>query len=152
MRTSRQYLIRVSILVLVDLILWQCKLYGIITPRSKFQSLFWWILYYDCSHDIPYKDWFLVSILVLVDLILWRQNCPSRKGGLRSFNPCFGGSYIMTVDQENIQKRARSFNPCFGGSYIMTSQQINSRFSEISFNPCFGGSYIMTPSLNCVVF
>ncbi len=53
----------------------------------------------------------------------------------------------MTVDQENIQKRARSFNPCFGGSYIMTSQQINSRFSEISFNPCFGGSYIMTMNL-----
>ena len=37
-----------------------------------------------------------------------------------SFNPCFGGSYIMTIKSKIYKKGYTSFNPCFGGSYIMT--------------------------------
>ena len=37
------------------------------------------------------------------------------------FNPCFGGSYIVTGgDLMDIITYSKSFNPCFGGSYIVT--------------------------------
>ncbi len=37
------------------------------------------------------------------------------------------------------------FNPCFGGSYIVTINIINTGHVETpGFNPCFGGSYIVT--------
>ncbi len=39
---------------------------------------------------------------------------------------------------------ARSFNPCFGGSYIVTPVMGIDLFFVASFNPCFGGSYIVT--------
>ena len=39
-----------------------------------------------------------------------------------------------------------SFNPCFGGSYIMTRILMQLERLEVCFNPCFGGSYIMTES------
>ena len=117
-------------------------------PRKlvhEFQSLFWWILYYDslygriiskdagvsilvlvdlilwrkCWNYNIYKD-YIVSILVLVDLILW-QNVLNRKCHIiLSFNPCFGGSYIMTTIGAMTGIALGSFNPCFGGSYIMT--------------------------------
>ena len=90
-------LFSVSILVLVDLILWLGECTDKKTIRYKFQSLFWWILYCDtihhvsinclslfqslfwwilycdvhCLHQIHLLYW--VSILVLVDLILWHQ-------------------------------------------------------------------------------
>ena len=39
------------------------------------------------------------------------------------FNPCFGGSYIMTPKIHPTQKPIPlCFNPCFGGSYIMTDR------------------------------
>ncbi len=43
---------------------------------------------------------------------------------INSFNPCFGGSYIMTLDENEQAIFDKSFNPCFGGSYIMTVQII----------------------------
>ncbi len=36
------------------------------------------------------------------------------------FNPCFGGSYIVTVYPPQIPTAGTCFNPCFGGSYIVT--------------------------------
>ncbi len=36
------------------------------------------------------------------------------------------------------------FNPCFGGSYIVTFSTSGSCTLNTSFNPCFGGSYIVT--------
>ena len=37
-----------------------------------------------------------------------------------SFNPCFGGSYIVTGILQSEDGSSWSFNPCFGGSYIVT--------------------------------
>ena len=42
------------------------------------------------------------------------------KGWQISFNPCFGGSYIVTASAVFPQAIMFSFNPCFGGSYIVT--------------------------------
>ena len=47
-----------------------------------------------------------------------------------SFNPCFGGSYIVT-DWDNVGKIVTDsrFNPCFGGSYIVTC--LENRIAEL---------------------
>ncbi len=88
---------------------------------------------------------------------------------LSGFNPCFGGSYIVTaplakkgVCYEQFQSlfwwilycdtkrksrvwwKGYGFNPCFGGSYIVTAPHIFWRLPHNGFNPCFGGSYIVT--------
>ncbi len=111
----------------------------------------------------------LVSILVLVDLILWHKFAAGLKYSIDSFNPCFGGSYIMTHTKWQGIWWINSFNPCFGGSYIMTVSMpdimlklfkfqslfwwilyydtATARITNMvifCFNPCFGGSYIMT--------
>ncbi len=62
----------------------------------KFQSLFWWILYCD----------------IVID--------PVAGSGTTRFNPCFGGSYIVTTNFRATIVGQTSFNPCFGGSYIVT--------------------------------
>ncbi len=61
----------VSILVLVDLILWLACSSSVVVLIFSFQSLFWWILYYDLGRIWWELQSMLVSILVLVDLILW---------------------------------------------------------------------------------
>ena len=61
-----------------------------------FQSLFWWILYCDL---------FQIHFVQIL---------------LRCFNPCFGGSYIVTSCTTNYFLLLLCFNPCFGGSYIVT--------------------------------
>ena len=155
----------------MDLILWPGERHCLRCPLREFQSLFWWILYYD------------TTFLIFLD-----TDCPG-------FNPCFGGSYIMTGMQyllltprtvsilvlvdlilwhltlSGIMFVPLCFNPCFGGSYIMTCnswQRITGNrcvsilvlvdlilwlfifylifFYDYRFNPCFGGSYIMTMS------
>ena len=112
----------VSILVLVDLILWhyildiswyrlswfqslfwwilyydpRSRLMGV-WPLNMFQSLFWWILYYDyntstcVSADTVFQSLFW--------WILYYDKVPLLEdfSDLYSFNPCFGGSYIMTL-------------------------------------------------------
>ena len=87
----------VSILVLVDLILWP------------------WSLYWE-------RQWRPVSILVLVDLILWRIFWIISISSFHSFNPCFGGSYIVTERAHWVMAMEECFNPCFGGSYIVTGR------------------------------
>ena len=64
---------------------------------------------------------FSVSILVLVDLILWQISAWLKKIWEASFNPCFGGSYIVTDYTEKVFGEYSGFNPCFGGSYIVTT-------------------------------
>ncbi len=87
-----------------------------------------------------------------------------------SFNPCFGGSYIVTISKVTLKQQNQiRFNPCFGGSYIVTvrhERKARGRIKfqslfwwilycdcchfylflrlHLSFNPCFGGSYIVT--------
>ena len=39
---------------------------------------------------------------------------------IKSFNPCFSGSYIMTMYFSPQWPLTSGFNPCFSGSYIMT--------------------------------
>ena len=109
-----------------------------------------------------------VSILVLVDLILWLIFSAPAFFISSGFNPCFGGSYIVTIKLQTKVKQDRGFNPCFGGSYIVTGKlhrwlsggyRFQSLFWWIlycdtkemktsclygRFNPCFGGSYIVT--------
>ena len=45
------------------------------------------------------------------------------------------------------KSESQGFNPCFGGSYIMTYKIICNKYIEFCFNPCFGGSYIMTTDI-----
>ena len=61
-----------------------------------FQSLFWWILYCDEVDDIDGKNaemfqslfWWILYCDNLQPSLIWaRRLC---------FNPCFGGSYIVT--------------------------------------------------------
>ncbi len=40
--------------------------------------------------------------------------------------------------------RLERFNPCFGGSYIVTKTRFRVVLAYLCFNPCFGGSYIVT--------
>ena len=112
-----------------------------------FQSLFWWILYCDDVYFVDKGLLTIVSILVLVDLILW----PGLGSFMRmlpdSFNPCFGGSYIVTRWKTPFPGQKLRFNPCFGGSYIVTKLLKNVTNAVQSFNPCFGGSYIVTDLL-----
>ena len=157
----REKNILVSILVLVDLILWlhlhttrknilgcfnPCfgGSYIVTTPSFRsdyyyqlFQSLFWWILYCDLagSEEFAFVDY--VSILVLVDLILWPDIEVILCLLLISFNPCFGGSYIMTWFGSIFSVYRISFNPCFGGSYIMTYKQMHYGISLFEFQSLF---------------
>ena len=105
--------IRVSILVLVDLILWRG-----LTWRK------WDILW--------------VSILVLVDLILWHTPEKTKNYETLGFNPCFSGSYIMTIiPPKIIPSLFLCFNPCFSGSYIMTTTYNNLNSNEEKFQSLF---------------
>ena len=56
---------------------------------SRFQSLFWWILYCDINYIL------CISAMAL------------------SFNPCFGGSYIVTDSAQSTANSANSFQSLF---------------------------------------
>ncbi len=79
---------------------------------KEFQSLFWWILYCD------------LNIFILSHIS-------------KSFNPCFGGSYIVTCLQYLIEESKKGFNPCFGGSYIVTLPNQSLYLVPISFQSLF---------------
>ena len=53
----------------------------------------------------------------------------------------------MTINIDDMVIIGGSFNPCFSGSYIMTVDDVVGYRKEVSFNPCFSGSYIMTISV-----
>ena len=78
-----------------------------------FQSLFWWISYCD-------PCW--------ISLHLDLQRC---------FNPCFGGSHIVTSNGIHDGYTISGFNPCFGGSHIVTSSFFRGLFSYIMFQSLF---------------
>ena len=124
------------------------------------------------SSNYRLKQACLVSILVLVDLILWRQSFSYNLTTVWSFNPCFGGSHIVTMynilnidlggvfqslfwwisycDKNNLLSlslKAGGFNPCFGGSHIVTFCVSNPIEFDGCFNPCFGGSHIVTETV-----
>ena len=87
---------------------------------SAFQSLFWWILYCDLQSEL-YKSF----VTMFQSLFWWILYCDNHKlitiaKNLNGFNPCFGGSYIVTLGVATPILRQGSFNPCFGGSYIVT--------------------------------
>ena len=88
----------VSILVLVDLILWHC---------------WWWRT----------RNFWWVSILVLVDLILWLNN-PKEEALLKDeFQSLFWWIlYCDKIDEVATEAAKIRFNPCFGGSYIVTKK------------------------------
>ena len=134
----------VSILVLVDLILWHMNWATENNHLHLFQSLFWWILYYDRANGVQVLRHRRVSILVLVDLILWPLKLSKYKEGrcvsilvlvdLILWQLCYFFlppreivSILVLVDLilwreagDIMNKPELSFNPCFGGSYIMT--------------------------------
>ena len=87
----------------------------------------------------------IVSILVLVDLILWPHCIGELILLLACFNPCFGGSYIVTVSIVLYIPYYSLFQSLFWWIlYCDNVQFILVHFSFLSFNPCFGGSYIVT--------
>ena len=65
---------------------------------------------------------------------------------LWGFNPCFIGTYSITVLQEGqLWKRNMCFNPCFIGTYSITGI-LNCKILIVQerFNPCFIGTYSIT--------
>ncbi len=68
-----------------------------------------------------------------------------RRTKLLSFNPCFGGSYIVTVTTVTRLVTINKFQSLFWWilycDHFTTSLTILFYFR---FNPCFGGSYIVT--------
>ena len=111
--------LNVSILVLVDLILWRNSkkkaiFYGEVSILVLVDLILW--------QKIGWQGFLhrSVSILVLVDLILWPLHCLTLFYSWFCFNPCFGGSHIVTATSMGIIANQLSFNPCFGGSHIVT--------------------------------
>ena len=117
-----------------------------------FQSLFWWILYCDRDGQKDDTEKGPVSILVLVDLILWLGLTLIAVSAILGFNPCFGGSYIVTYTSHHASGSVSRFNPCFGGSYIVTigittvisfTAKFQSLFWWILY--CDTSPYLLTP-------
>ena len=54
-----------------------------------------------------------------------------------SFNPCFGGSYIVTRFPQCYILSPCSFNPCFGGSYIVTVGALEVKIIGVVFQSLF---------------
>ena len=85
-----------------------------------FQSLFWWILYCDTyiTLNICFRD---------------------------SFNPCFGGSYIVTKSTWLTVNDTLQFQSLFWWILYCDFNVASLWYRyPFSFNPCFGGSYIVT--------
>ena len=133
----------VSILVLVDLILWRTQ------------------------NDKGYGG-SIVSILVVVDLILWQDYYTEECMDCIGFNPCFGGSYINDTATAGITNMvifvsilfwwilyydaknkgtiiSKGFQSLFWWILYYDRQITQMIVWRLSgFNPCFGGSYIVT--------
>ena len=63
----------------------------------------------------------------------------------QSFNPCFNGTYSLTVVVFQLEVMHYSFNPCFNGTYSLTIKAENDKDgNKICFNPCFNGTYSLT--------
>ena len=88
--------------------------------KPLFQSLFWWILY--CDLFMLFLFFFIFLFQSLFWWILYCDffNVIDRLKKYDSFNPCFGGSYIVTICNMIVIYHYMGFNPCFGGSYIVT--------------------------------
>ena len=88
--------------------------------KERFQSLFFWIWNSDKyilkSYGLPS----IVSILVFLDMEfrLCYYDCIS--GTAASFNPCFSGYGIQTLDRRFLPENLIGFNPCFSGYGIQT--------------------------------
>ena len=109
-----------------------------------FQSLFWWILYCDLTPYLNNPCWTAVSILVLVDLILWPSRHFATPFFFASFNPCFGGSHIVTVGWSPV-KIVKNVSILVLVDLILWPRSWSSNnLSSPGFNPCFGGSHIVT--------
>ena len=130
--------------------------------------MFWWILYYDTVIQSQMNTVILVSILVLVDLILWLNSsfsisCSTIVSILvlvdlilwrlwflfliilfQCFNPCFGGSYIMTLFLFQTEKYFLVSILVLVDLILWLYQGKKYKCLDGGFNPCFGGSYIMT--------
>ena len=143
---------RVSILVFLDSLLQLCGRVPAAATISLFQSLFFWIHFYNQSTTL------------------------TRASFRSGFNPCFSGFTSTTVSRHRLTHIERSsFNPCFSGftsttSRISSSQSCQSGFQSLffwihfynaarqattenggrhwRFNPCFSGFTSTTPSIS----
>ena len=62
-----------------------------------------------------------------------------------SFNPCFGGSHIVTFPLRTLTRSYLQFQSLFWWiSYCDLACGLPSLFPQLCFNPCFGGSHIVT--------
>ena len=61
------------------------------------------------------------------------------------FNPCFNGTYSLTLQHQPLTVNSFCFNPCFNGTYSLTDYKFleDLRYYK-SFNPCFNGTYSLT--------
>ena len=66
-----------------------------------------------------------------MDLILWPLLAWVSPNIRTGFNPCFGGSYIVTIKGDKPMKSPLSFNPCFGGSYIVTCDRKRNKDRQV---------------------
>ena len=134
----------VSILVLVDLILWHLHNSQHLLQR-QFQSLFWWILYCDKINLVNCEWYAPVSILVLVDLILWLGWLCRCLVVLDWFQSLFWWILYCDLGAKHLLQWLHFVSILVLVDLILWQiYQAVALAKEIRFNPCFGGSYIVT--------
>jgi len=117
----------------------------------KFQSLFYWMFYFNCNYHI-WKDILnIVSILILLDVLLQPIVAPLHLQEQFCFNPYFTG--CSTSTDSFLSKWAydfNCFNPYFTGCSTSTFLILYLYFYQSSsFNPYFTGCSTSTvPSKN----
>ena len=113
---------------------------------TMFQSLFWWILRYAPTSPYSIVVAFRVSILVLVDLTLCQQRkTASSYRQVVSILVLVDLTLCLKSNQPSFSV-FWSFNPCFGGSYVMPV------FSTLDDIPCYVVSILVLVDLTLCLF
>ena len=82
---------------------------------NMFQSLFYWMLYFNKRPIKYYWSFNKVSILVLLDVVLQFVIVCGCASFFLSFNPCFIGCCTSIGRIKMLEISSKGFNPCFIG-------------------------------------
>ena len=121
-------------------------------PRVSFQSLFFWIHFYDRACALRRLGLCRVSILVFLDSLL-RPGPPSNPPHTQhSFNPCFSGFTSTTSpSRRRWTSSRRCFNPCFSGFTSTTVQPLRPADTADTFQSLFFWIHFYDQGLVCAV-
>ena len=154
----------VSILVFLDSLLQRLTVGLLPLTPTWFQSLFFWIHFYNANWMSMMADSPLFqSLFFWIHFYNW-ANAPAAALVAEGFNPCFSGFTSTTLPDDVWAMPHTCFNPCFSGFTSTTTgcgglysrpigfqslffwihfynflRKSPSRLLPISFNPCFSG-------------